>query len=58
MAVRIDLEQCTGCGQCVEICPVTAIKIEKEKAVINKSECVDCGNCVDECPNGAIMLPK
>lgn len=58
MAVKIDLEKCTGCSSCVEICPVGAIKIKKEKAVVNKSECVECGNCVDECPNGALSLSK
>ncbi|MBL7084656.1 MAG: 4Fe-4S binding protein [Candidatus Omnitrophica bacterium] len=57
MAVKINLEKCDGCGKCVEVCPVDAIKVEKEKAVVN-DECVDCGTCVEECPNKAISLPK
>ncbi|MFC1594792.1 indolepyruvate ferredoxin oxidoreductase subunit alpha [Candidatus Omnitrophota bacterium] len=56
MAVTVDLEKCNGCGQCVEICPVSALKIENGKARVNKSECVDCENCVDECPQGALKL--
>jgi len=57
MAIKVKLEKCTGCGDCVEICPVSAIKIEKEKAVIN-DECVECGACVNECPNEALELSE
>lgn len=57
MAVIVDRDKCIGCGVCVEVCPVNAIKIKKSKAVIN-DECVECGACVNECPNEAITLPK
>jgi ferredoxin len=57
MAVRIELEKCTGCGRCKKICPVNAIKIKKDKAVIT-DECVECGACVSECPNEALSLPR
>lgn len=57
MAVKVDKEKCTGCRACVEVCPVNAIKIESEKAVIAE-ECVECSACVNECPNEAITLPK
>jgi ferredoxin len=56
MSVKVDVKKCTGCGTCVDICPVQAIKIKKEKAVIN-DDCVECGACVNECPQGAISLP-
>ena len=55
MAVKVDKNKCDGCGTCVEICPVNAIKIKKEKAVIS-DECVECGQCVEQCPNKAISL--
>jgi len=57
MAVKVDNRKCTGCGACVEVCPVNTIKIENEKAIIN-DECVECGVCVNECPNEALALPK
>ena len=57
MAVKVDLEKCTGCAKCVDVCPVSAIKMENGKAVIS-DECVDCGACVSECPNEAISLPE
>ncbi len=56
MAAIVNKEKCTGCANCVEVCPVTAITIEAEKAVISE-ECIDCGVCVSECPEEAISLP-
>jgi ferredoxin len=56
MAAKINVETCTGCGTCVDICPVEAITIEKDKAVIDADSCVDCGTCVDECPVEAITM--
>ena len=57
MAVTIDLSKCDGCSACVEVCPVSALKVENGKAVCS-DECVDCGSCVGECPKGAISLPE
>jgi len=53
MAVRVDVEKCNGCGKCVEVCPVEAIRIEEKKAVINE-QCVDCETCISLCPHLAI----
>ena len=56
MAVEIDVEKCTGCGDCVECCPTESLKIENEKAVVDDN-CVDCGACVSECSAEAITQP-
>ncbi len=56
MAVTIDEEKCTGCGACVEVCPVEALKLVDDKAKVDPDTCIDCGTCVDECPVGAISL--
>ncbi len=56
MAVKVDLEKCTGCGSCAEVCPVEAIKIENDKAKIDEDECVDCGTCIDECQSEALSM--
>ena len=58
MAVKVDLEKCTGCGICEEVCPVEAIKVENEKAKVDNEECVDCGTCVEECPEDALSLEE
>jgi len=55
MAAKVDAVKCNGCGVCKEICPVNAIKIEREKIIIS-DDCVECGACVNECPRGAIYL--
>jgi len=56
MAVTIDKEKCTGCGACVETCPVEALKLVDDKATVDPDTCIDCGSCVDECPVEAISL--
>lgn len=55
MAAKIDLEKCTACGNCAEVCPVEAIEVEN-KAKVDADTCVDCGTCVDECPVEAITM--
>jgi len=55
MKATVDKDKCIGCGQCVDVCPVEAIKLENDIAVVS-DECLECGACVDECSAGAISL--
>jgi ferredoxin len=48
-------DKCTGCGDCVKVCPVEAIKLKDGKAVIDAGECIECDACIDECPSEAIV---
>lgn len=57
MAATVDAQKCTGCGDCVEVCPMEAITLNDDKAVVDEDTCTECGLCVDECPNDAISLP-
>jgi Fe-S-cluster-containing hydrogenase component 2 len=58
MAAIVDKEKCTGCGSCVEICPIEAISVVDDIAVIDAESCIDCGTCIDECPNEAIQAEQ
>ena len=50
----IKAEDCIGCGDCVEACPVDAIVMEDVVAVIDMRDCIRCGTCHDACPQGAV----
>jgi uncharacterized protein (DUF362 family)/NAD-dependent dihydropyrimidine dehydrogenase PreA subunit len=49
-------DRCTACGQCVKICPKTAIKIINQKAQVDYSKCIRCYCCAEICPDEAIDL--
>lgn len=53
MQYQVNKDKCTGCGDCTDVCPTEAIRIENGKANITL-ECVDCGACPRVCPEGAI----
>jgi electron transfer flavoprotein alpha subunit len=54
MLIRIDIEKCTGCGTCVNVCPFGAIILKEDKAFITET-CTLCGACVESCPESAII---
>jgi NAD-dependent dihydropyrimidine dehydrogenase PreA subunit len=51
-----DKEACTGCGACVDICPVAAVKMIDETVVVDTGWCIGCGVCGTVCPTGAACL--
>ena len=56
MAAVVDKEKCTGCGACIDACPLDAIEMDGDVAVVNEDTCGDCGACVDVCPVEAISM--
>ncbi len=50
----VTRERCVGCGDCIPVCPYTAIARVDGKAEINAALCKGCGTCVATCPSGAI----
>jgi len=53
-----DQEKCTGCGECVEICPVNVIKMEGDFPMVDKEWCIGCGVCAVPCPASAVKLVR
>ena len=41
---------CTGCGACVQVCPLDAVHLEEGRAVTDRTRCQACGRCVPACP--------
>jgi len=54
----VDEEKCSGCGECVKICPFDAYLPHKRKAKakVDSEKCYGCGICRNACPRGAITL--
>jgi pyruvate formate lyase activating enzyme len=49
-------ERCTGCGQCVAVCPRQAIELREGKARTDRQACDGCGSCAAVCPTEARIL--
>lgn len=49
---QVDLERCTGCGRCTELCRFGAI----EDGEVDLIECEGCGLCALGCPEEAISM--
>jgi ferredoxin len=62
---EIASEKCSGCGRCVEVCPVEAMgmvsagdpkKPKRRKARVNEDLCLGCGVCIRQCRTEAARL--
>lgn len=53
--VWVDAFRCTGCGACVEVCPIGVITLVDSKAHVDGEMCTGCGVCVDACSVDAIQ---
>ena len=56
--VRVNHEDCEGCGTCIPMCAAGAISFDKKNglATIDQSLCVTCGYCAQSCPVRAIIM--
>jgi ferredoxin len=54
----LDEDLCTGCGTCEQRCPVMAIEVVDDMAVITEGRCIGCGLCVTGCDTDALSLVR
>ncbi|HBI14115.1 MAG TPA: (4Fe-4S)-binding protein [Desulfobulbaceae bacterium] len=51
----IDLEKCTACRKCSDICRFNAIAVVGKKVLVFPELCHSCGGCMVVCPEKAIV---
>jgi ferredoxin len=54
----IAVDVCTGCGECVDVCPADAITMDDKKAAVSRGLCISCLCCHETCPAGAVRMRK
>jgi ferredoxin len=62
---QIKQDLCTGCGRCIDACPVVAVGLIsannperrwQRRALLAPARCLGCGVCVRVCKSGALSL--
>lgn len=55
--VKIDLENCVGCGDCVKSCVYGVLEIIDDLAYsVEPENCKGCRDCIDACKVKAINI--
>jgi ferredoxin-type protein NapH len=59
-AVRVhhDLERCTSCMKCLEICPERQVlpMVGKSSGMIVSGECTNCARCIEICDEASMSF--
>lgn len=65
--VEFNRELCKGCSNCVSVCPMKIIYLDKENmnswgyypaTVKEMDKCIGCANCAMMCPDLCITVEK
>jgi ferredoxin len=59
----VNIEECIGCGLCIDKCQVQAISLSDqgngmEQPLINFDRCIGCGVCSSSCPNDSMSMAR
>lgn len=68
MSVRIDPDQCTGCGSCLSACPLGLLHLSggsdlntrgvRSVRLSDPLLCAECGRCEQKCTAAALHIPS
>jgi ferredoxin len=58
--IRINVRQCNGCRECIEVCPEQVLGMTRHAPrthirVLDAESCTGCKKCVKVCKNEAIL---
>lgn len=54
----INIAVCSGCGDCISVCPTDALAMEGGVAILDRPDlCIYCDLCEAVCPVDAVTLP-
>ena len=53
---KVNVNLCTGCGMCVDVCPYDALSLKDGKVEVNEVLCEGCGTCSATCLRAAIQV--
>ncbi len=57
--ITVNSSACTGCRDCVKVCPHGVLAMNGKKAMLVAEErCIECGACHLNCHEGAIDVTK
>lgn len=55
----IEAEKCTGCEECVDVCPTEVFQMQDGKSIVAEGdECLGCESCVEVCEADAITVEE
>lgn len=53
---QVNIDKCSGCGQCVKVCPALVFELRENKSEVKYGEgCIACGHCWAVCPERAVI---
>lgn len=55
---EFNLDNCVGCGLCVQGCRQKALEVVDKKIIYNEELCVSCGECVRVCKTNAAIAKE
>ena len=53
----INKKLCTGCGECVEVCPMK-VMVKVTRDLVFASKCIACGICAKACPMDILEIQE